>query len=312
MKTALALAGLYNILWGTMAVLTPGPMLAAFDVDPLPLYPQFWQCIGMIVGVYGVGYLIASRDPHRHWPIVLVGLLGKVAGPIGFLVSLTNGSLPPSLGLMLVFNDLVWWVPFGMILFSAVRAHQCGIAAYSQIESDAPLRELKTQTGQSLDDLAAEQPQLVVFLRHAGCTFCREALSDLSRMRRTIESLGAGIVLVHLGDEDRDAPIFERYGLGDLPRVADPESRLYRLFGLELGNFNQLLGPKTWLRGLAAGLFAGHGLGAVQGNAFQMPGIYVLHFGQVIAGYQHKSASDRPDYLSLVRQAASRQTNAVA
>ena len=44
--------------------------------------------MGMIVGVYGIGYLIAARDPRTHWPIVLVGLLGKVFGPIGFVALL--------------------------------------------------------------------------------------------------------------------------------------------------------------------------------------------------------------------------------
>ena len=39
-----------------------------------PRYPQIWQCVGMIVGVYGVGYLVAASDPLRHWPIVLVGM----------------------------------------------------------------------------------------------------------------------------------------------------------------------------------------------------------------------------------------------
>lgn len=312
MKLTLGIAGIYNLVWGSVAVLLPEQMLSAFGVSPLPRYPQFWQCIGMIVGVYGVGYLIASRDPHRHWPIVLVGLLGKVFGPIGFLVSESNGSLPGSLGLMLIANDLVWWLPFALILFSAARHHHCQASSYSETDSDAPLRELKSQSGQSLDDLAAERPQLVVFLRHAGCTFCREALSDLARARQTIESLGAGIVFVHLGNESRDAPVFDRYGLGDLPRVADPQSRLYRLFGLDLGSVGQLLGPKTWLRGILAGLINGHGAGPIQGNAFQMPGIYVFHCGQIVAGYQHRSASDRPDYLSLVRQAAQRQASAVA
>ncbi len=26
-------------------------------------HPEIWQCVGMIVGVYGIGYLIAAVDP---------------------------------------------------------------------------------------------------------------------------------------------------------------------------------------------------------------------------------------------------------
>ena len=51
----------------------------------------------MIVGVYGVGYWIAGDDPYRHWPIVLVGFLGKAFGPVGFATALARGVFPRSL-----------------------------------------------------------------------------------------------------------------------------------------------------------------------------------------------------------------------
>ena len=47
----------------------------------VPRYSFLWQCVGMIVGVYGVGYLAAAAAPLRHWPIVLVGFLGKSVWP---------------------------------------------------------------------------------------------------------------------------------------------------------------------------------------------------------------------------------------
>ena len=87
----------------------------------LPRYPQIWQCVGMIVGVYGVGYLIAARDPLRHWPITLVGLLGKVFGPIGFVGAVASGDLPLAFGATILTNDLIWWIPFGAILYHAFR-----------------------------------------------------------------------------------------------------------------------------------------------------------------------------------------------
>lgn len=302
MKRALVAAGVYNLLWGFVTVAFPERTLTLLGVDPAPLYPQFWQCIGMIVGVYGVGYLIAARDPHRHWPIVLVGLLGKLFGPVGFVSSLLNGGLPLKMGLTILANDVVWWAPFSLILFDALRHHRSSESAYAMPEADDPLRDLKSQHGERLDDLANQRPQLVVFLRHAGCTFCRETLSDLARHRDAIESTDTGIVLVHMGDNARNAVFFEKFGLGDVPRLADPGCRLYRQFGLDLGGFAQLFGPQVWLRGLIAGLIRGHGIGRLQGNGFQMPGAYVYHCGQIVAGYLHRSASDRPDYLALVRR----------
>lgn len=115
MKPLLLVAGAYNILWGAFVVLFP---LAVFDGlgMPRPNYPQLWQCIGMIVGVYGLGYAIAAFDPVRHWPIVLVGLLGKIFGPLGMAQALWTGTLPLNFGLVCVGNDLIWWLPFGLIL----------------------------------------------------------------------------------------------------------------------------------------------------------------------------------------------------
>jgi hypothetical protein len=52
----------------------------------------------MLVGVYGIGYAIAAFDPWRHWPIVLVGLLGKLLGPIGLAQAVAEGTLPLAFG----------------------------------------------------------------------------------------------------------------------------------------------------------------------------------------------------------------------
>lgn len=86
-----------------------------------PLYPQLWQCIGMIVGVYGVGYWIAATNPLVHWPIVLVGFLGKIFGPIGFTAAIINEELPLVFGVHVITNDLVWLIPFFLILKMAYR-----------------------------------------------------------------------------------------------------------------------------------------------------------------------------------------------
>ena len=64
MRNVLLAAGVYNVLWGAFAVLFPAAIFDWLGM-PQPNYPQFWQCIGMIVGVYGLGYAIAAFDPAR-------------------------------------------------------------------------------------------------------------------------------------------------------------------------------------------------------------------------------------------------------
>jgi len=113
-------AGIYNLAWGTLAIAWPHLLFDLTGTERIN-YPEIWQCVGMIVGVYGIGYLIAASDSRRHWPIVLVGLLGKVFGPLGFLMALSSGTFPPLFGLTILTNDILWWIPFAMILWDAAK-----------------------------------------------------------------------------------------------------------------------------------------------------------------------------------------------
>jgi hypothetical protein len=167
MRVALWAAAAYNVAWGAFVVAFPLEWFRWVGMAA-PNYPQLWQCIGMIVGVYGVGYAIAAADPMRHWPIVLVGLLGKVFGPLGFALAVARGEFPLAFGLTIVFNDLIWWLPFGLILRRVYRAwlreedrRQAGTVAEL-------LHTAHTQHGVSLGELSGAAPTLTIFLRHFG------------------------------------------------------------------------------------------------------------------------------------------------
>lgn len=114
-RLTLQLAAIYNIVWGALVILFPQLFFELSDL-PIPNYLSIWQCVGMIVGVYGLGYWIAATDPYTHWPIVLVGFLGKIFGPIGFLKEILWGNLNLKFGINIIFNDLIWWIPFFLIL----------------------------------------------------------------------------------------------------------------------------------------------------------------------------------------------------
>jgi hypothetical protein len=120
MAPVLWAAAIYNLAWGGFVVLYPELPFRWAGMPP-PNYPEIWQCVGMMVGVFGVAYAIAARDPIRYWPIVLVGLLGKILGPIGFLHTALQGRLPWRAGWTIVTNDLIWWLPFAVMLGAAWR-----------------------------------------------------------------------------------------------------------------------------------------------------------------------------------------------
>jgi hypothetical protein len=126
MSPILWAAGIYNLLWGAWVVLLPGQPFEWLKMEP-PNYPEIWQCLGMVVGVYGVGYLIAGFDPGGHWLMVLVGLLGKVLGPIGMVLAINRGRVPPAAGWLCVTNDLIWWVPFALILWRVHSSKRAGL-----------------------------------------------------------------------------------------------------------------------------------------------------------------------------------------
>jgi small multidrug resistance pump len=127
MRGWLVAAGLYNLIWGSVVVLQPDLPLRVAGMEPLAEPGRaIWQCLGMVIGVYGVGYLCAARDPLRHWPIVLVGFLGKIFGPIGFAWTASRGAIPWHFGFTILTNDLVWWIPFGGILLAARARAKAG------------------------------------------------------------------------------------------------------------------------------------------------------------------------------------------
>ncbi len=127
MRRWLLAAGIYNLAWGAFVVLLPDALFRLVGMEPLAGPGRgIWQCLGMVIGVYGIGYLAASRDPIRHWPIVLVGLLGKIFGPIGFVWTASRGEIPWSFGATILTNDLVWWVPFGIMLREGWKAERRG------------------------------------------------------------------------------------------------------------------------------------------------------------------------------------------
>jgi hypothetical protein len=255
--------------------------LTWWGFDQPATYPQHWQCIGMIVGVYGVGYAIAAFNPFRHWPIVLVGLLGKVFGPIGMALAIRDGAIPWSAGWTIVTNDLIWWIPFGIILWHAWKWNQPHSASLTAEELGDPIRTLRSSTGETLDELSRQRPTLVVFLRHNGCTFCREALSDLAAARGSLTSQNVGLAIVYLGDDAEMQALCEHYEMSDVPRICDPERRLYQAFRLKLGSPIALMGPKVLWRGLRGfgGRPAGLRSACVSGSERRNSNSFVIDHG---------------------------------
>lgn len=288
----LRLAAIYNLLWGAWVILFPNQL---FDWTGIarPNYPGIWQCVGMIVGVYGVGYWFAASDFRRHWPIVLVGFLGKVFGPIGFIQSAITGALPWSWGATILTNDLIWWVPFGAMLYLAFKDNTDPKRRSSQVWSlDEANQRALSSNGQGLASMSRDRDVLVVFLRHAGCTFCRETLDELSKRREEWTLKKIQPVVVHMGSPDEGNAMMARWGLSDVPHISDPECRLFQAYQLPRGTFGQLFGLRVWIEGFRAAILKGYGFGKLVGDGFQMSGAYLIRDGRIVSAAPSRDAAD--------------------
>jgi peroxiredoxin len=173
-----------------------------------------------------------------------------------------------------------------------------------QLDKDI-LEAIFTNEGADLHSLANDKPVLLVFLRHFGCTFCREAMSDIAKILDKIHESGLKPVIVHMSEGDIAEGFFEKYKLNGVAHISDPDLSLYEYFGLSKGTFGQLYGLKTWVRGLKAGIIDGHGgpkLKKGWGDYTQMPGLFILKNCAVKAKFGHKTASDRPDYMAFIKK----------
>jgi hypothetical protein len=103
-------AGVYNIIWGIVVILYPNLFFNYFGIPPIN-YPFLMSGIGMFVGVYGYGYWVVGSQPYNYPQLVIIGLLGKTLGPIGWAYHVYLRNIPLETMWINVFNDLIW-IPF--------------------------------------------------------------------------------------------------------------------------------------------------------------------------------------------------------
>ncbi len=164
------------------------------------------------------------------------------------------------------------------------------------------LASILTESGVSLLELAEASPVLLVFLRHFGCSFCRQAISDIADLKGELAKRGVRPVFVHLGTPERAKPFFDYYGIGDVERVSDPEAVVYQMPAFAISRIHPaltLLQPSVWAGWLKGAIFK-HGIGAIKEDGKQMQAIFFLKGPKIVREYRYKTIADEPNYLKLV------------
>jgi hypothetical protein len=298
MRKVLVAAGFYHLVFAVWAIGWPCLWFDWIGVAH-PNHPMMWQGVGLVMGVLGIGLLIAARNPIEHWLIVLLGFTKFTLGILGFAAALVKQEIPLQSAWMMVVDDLIWWAPFAAILWACVRAHTGVPPTRKEPLSIREAAETYTlSNGKTLAEASESKLLAMVFLRHFGCTFTRQILRGLEGIEKEAAAHGAELVLVHMLQSGKETRYLgERSGV---TRIADPRCELYRAFGLGKGGFLELFGPHVWWRG-AVSVFKGCGVGHLAGDGLQMPGAFLFRDGKIISSQRAHSASDLPDLPELFK-----------
>lgn len=114
MHGVLKFAGGYNIVAGLSMVVFYHEGFKSLGLAK-PEFNLPIQLVGVLVAIFGVGYLIVDRNPAANRNVLLLGLLSKILGPLLALGYIADGTLPMVMLVVLFFADIVYWVPFWMI-----------------------------------------------------------------------------------------------------------------------------------------------------------------------------------------------------
>lgn len=137
---------------------------------------------------------------------------------------------------------------------------------------------------------------LLVFLRHSGCIFSREAIADLKEIFETCLSFPPILFFFpgNLGDCER---FFEGVWK-DACVVSDPETEFYQDLELKTANIIQLASPEV-LIGTARAALKGHFYGIPGSNTLQMPGVFLVVRDRIVWEHRYRHIGDHPDWKNL-------------
>jgi hypothetical protein len=126
-------------------------------------------------------------------------------------------------------------------------------------------------------------------------------MAEISKRRAAIIAKGTQLAFMHMSNEEQARRFFASYGLEDAERVSDPQRKLYKTFRLVRGRLSQFLSVKTLRRMFVAGVINGHGLGKLAGDAFQMPGVFLIQESKIVRAFVHRTVADQPNYVELAK-----------
>lgn len=115
MRPLLGFVGVFNITAGLGMVVFyhEGYKLLGIHKPELMLPTQV---VGILVGLFGVGYLLVAKNPVENRHILALGFWSKALSSAVALSYVANGRVPLLFLAAVVFADIIYLPPFYMIL----------------------------------------------------------------------------------------------------------------------------------------------------------------------------------------------------
>jgi len=142
-----------------------------------------------------------------------------------------------------------------------------------------------------MGSLWESRPILLAMMRHFGCIFCKEQVTQLSTHRARIRAAGGELIILGNGTPQQAAWFIEDYKV-EAPVYTDPDLVSHGLLGAKRGN---IIDPRVVLRGASAVL---HGFRQTKtmGPAALNGGIFVITpANEMPYRYISRFAGDHPD-----------------
>jgi hypothetical protein len=285
----LRLLALANFAFGLALLLFPVKAAVVLTIAE-PVSFLFVQCLGILSLSFGAGYLVASLETSQHWAFIMVGLIFRSLLVLLLLKAYYFNEIGMRGFLLMSAYLIIGIIAFIVILIEAFEVNTREESAPKRFHD--LLAFVRTNRGESLAELSEKENVLLIFIRHFGCTFCRETVSEIARLDTSIKGKNLTPVFVHMSDPGFADEFFSRYYDRPVMHISDPSRAIFRSLGLKRGTLMQLFGPKVVLRGFWAGFFKGHGLGAFEGDYLQLGGYFVLSKGQIVFEHKTQGAAD--------------------
>jgi hypothetical protein len=170
---------------------------------------------------------------------------------------------------------------------------------------DAPVTGVHLMPGTLRDQLGPSELTLLVFLRHFGCTFCRETVAELRRESEASPDFPPLLFFFQGGTTEGRA--FLRRDWPTARAIADPDLRFYEAFGVERMGWLDLLKPAFWQaerRAKAKGFTQGER----SGDIWRLPGVFLVHGDRIVWTHEFQHAGDLPDFAAVAARARAHRT----